>query len=307
MASNTASSSSGKRWSIALLCTLLVACLVIGTVAVTIGVMNGIEQAKVMKPVPIVTQIQAQSVEQKVDGIIKDTPLHTTSVTLPAQGVVTRDGVRHSDTLHNAQVVTVVDEMPSMVCQGNIPMYRALGEDDTGVDVMQIQQCLASAGYPIYDKLGVFGASSIRALRDWYTAQKLGYFSKEGTRLNADQTDHVGLAQHAVTFVPDMPVHAQGDCGKSGQSAPSVQCALVSANHNYVLEVKLGDVQQFAKPESLIGKTLQGVPVEQTTFTIDRIEHNTDSSMQTGSTDSAQKPADAEGSNTVNNAAEKGS
>lgn len=305
MTSNTVASLSGKRWPIVLLCVLLVACLIVGTVSVTIGVMNGIEQAKVIKSAPILTQVQAQSVEQKVDGIIKDIPLNTTSLKLPAQGVVTRDGALHGIELRNAQLITVVDEMPLMVCKGNIPMYRALGEGDTGVDVMQIQQCLASAGYSTYDKAGIFGASTIRALRDWYTAQKLGYFSKEGMRLSVDQIDDVGLAQHAVTFVPDVPVRVQGDCGKAGQSVQSVQCDLVSTKHDYMLEAKLSAIQQFANPESLVGKTLQGIPVEQATFTIHSIEHKANASIQTDAMNSIQKPDDAVESSTMNNDSEK--
>lgn len=63
-----------------------------------------------------------------------------------------------------------VNDRPVIALRGSFPLYRDLGEGDTGNDVAVLQQALADLGYGIQPD-GVFGHGTARALGELYKAE----------------------------------------------------------------------------------------------------------------------------------------
>ncbi|PZF79530.1 peptidoglycan-binding protein [Jiangella anatolica] len=102
-------------------------------------------------------------------------------VTAAAQGTVTRIAAPDTAVARGTELYRL-NERPVVALIGTIPMYRDLGEGDTGADVEQLEANLTALGYDGYDVDEEF---------TWYTAQAVEEWQED---LGIDETGTVGLA-----------------------------------------------------------------------------------------------------------------
>lgn len=85
--------------------------------------------------------------------------------------VVTATGVNVGEDLSSGQVVTWVNDRPVFALAGTFPMYRDIGEGDSGADVTMVQEALRDLGYNI-TATGSFGPLTASCIQSLY--QKVG-------------------------------------------------------------------------------------------------------------------------------------
>lgn len=64
-------------------------------------------------------------------------------------------------------VIAKVDQKPTVLLYGSIPMYRSLSSGDTGDDVRQLEENLAALGYTGFDVDNTFNWSTVAAVKAW--------------------------------------------------------------------------------------------------------------------------------------------
>lgn len=113
------------------------------------------------------------------------------NVALPKPGatsVITRAGVGADEVLHSGQVVTWINDRPLLALRGPFPLYRDLGEGDSGEDVRMIQQALADLGYDINPD-GTFGTWTAAQVRELFRSVGAEVATREK---KADPADRAG-------------------------------------------------------------------------------------------------------------------
>ncbi|HEX9516369.1 MAG TPA: peptidoglycan-binding domain-containing protein, partial [Streptosporangiaceae bacterium] len=107
-----------------------------------------------------------------VRGVIAAASVHRVvfgSVNVPgAQPLVTARPPHAGSVVAGGSVLAQVAGRPIFAMPGVTPMYRDLTIGDEGEDVAQLQEGLAALGFPAGDSLGVFGRSTIAAVRAFY-------------------------------------------------------------------------------------------------------------------------------------------
>ena len=129
------------------------------------------------------------------------------SISVPgAQSIVTAAVVHVGERLGNGSIVAQVAGRPVFAFAGLTPMYRSLSAGETGPDVSQLQDDLASIGFSITDTPGTYGASTSAALAALYhndgyapppTAPVPGAGRKAPRLIVEPQTE--------IVFVPQVP------------------------------------------------------------------------------------------------------
>ncbi len=90
---------------------------------------------------------------------------------------------------HTGMIAPVtVDESPSFLIAGEIPMWRDLQQGDTGTDVSQFQAFLVESGYELGRVDGEFGAATAAAVQAW--------------REDVGLPEQAGIRQWEILFVP---------------------------------------------------------------------------------------------------------
>ncbi|MDO5080443.1 peptidoglycan-binding domain-containing protein [Buchananella hordeovulneris] len=92
------------------------------------------------------------------------------SVPLPLPGavsVLTHPGVAADTELLSGNVIAWINDRPVFALRGPFPLFRDIGEGDSGDDVRLLQQALADLGYDITPD-GHFGAYTASLVRDLY-------------------------------------------------------------------------------------------------------------------------------------------
>lgn len=85
------------------------------------------------------------------------------------RSVVTSTRAAAGDALSSGQVVLTINSRPLILLPGSFPTYRDITQGDTGEDVRQLQEALASLGYRVRAD-GSFGAATAKAVRALYAA-----------------------------------------------------------------------------------------------------------------------------------------
>lgn len=87
-------------------------------------------------------------------------PLHD------GMSVITGEGVAQGSELTSGSVATWVNGRPLLALRGAFPLYRDIGEGDSGDDVFQLQQALSELGYDIVPdgNFGVYTATCVKEL-----------------------------------------------------------------------------------------------------------------------------------------------
>lgn len=160
-------------------------------------------------------------------------------VTVPgAQPLVTEQPLRPGSVIANGSLVAQVAGRPVFAMAGSTPMYRDLTLGDHGADVTQLQDDLAALGFPSSDRSGVFGSSTMLAIRAFY--RSAGYALSvlpDGTRTHPDLV----VPQAEVVFVPELPADLRKSSLVLGR--PVTNPALVLAGGRLRVVVSLTEAQ----------------------------------------------------------------
>lgn len=249
-----------RGFGMMLLAVLLVATLIVGVVATTVGIQASHEQPE--PPVALTTTIRARTLSDDVGGQLMAFPHATVSV--PAEGTVTRTGIAVGVSLDEGSVVGVVNERPILLMQGAVPMWRTLAPGMHGEDVRQLQASLARLGYAIYDDSGSYGDSTALAMNQFLAA--LGYEAVNASNepVKADDWKQTAVPKQQLVFAPATPVQAATTCGVAGQSVAGDLCILETMEREYAIAFSAADVPDAGALEGarlsipISGETVHG-------------------------------------------------
>ncbi|RRD51762.1 peptidoglycan-binding protein [Buchananella hordeovulneris] len=107
------------------------------------------------------------------------------SVPLPLPGavsVLTHPGVAADTELLSGNVIAWINDRPVFALRGPFPLFRDIGEGDSGDDVRLLQQALADLGYDITPD-GHFGTYTASLVRDLYETAGAGMGSGATSRV----------------------------------------------------------------------------------------------------------------------------
>lgn len=227
-----------RGFGMVLLTGLLVATLIVGVVATTVGIQASRERPE--PPVTLTTTIRARTLSDDVGGQLMAFPNAT--VVVPAEGTVTRSGIAVGTSLDEGGVVGVVDERPILLMQGAVPMWRTLAPGMHGEDVRQLQASLARLGYAIYDDSGSYGDSTALAMNQYLTA--LGYEAVNASNepLKADDWKQTAVPKQQLVFAPAAPVQAATTCGVAGRTVAGDLCILETMEREYAIAFSAAEV-----------------------------------------------------------------
>jgi len=100
-----------------------------------------------------------------------DRALDVKTVLGSGRSVISRRTVKAGDRIAAGSVLAEISGRPVIALTGYVPPYRDIHDGMKGSDVEQLQSALRDLGYRITDRLGVFGASTERAVRGMYSAR----------------------------------------------------------------------------------------------------------------------------------------
>lgn len=168
-------------------------------------------------------------------GTITATSTHQITPLTPTQGAAAQilTGIRNAvgDAIKPGQVILEVSGRPLVALPGAVPVYRDMKPSDSGKDVTELQDALASLGkYHGGDQAGYFGAATKTAVTDFYTS--IGYstpttagaaVATERSDLRAAQST-VDAAQRAVDDLKlQLKAQAPNTSPEPGTESLSVQ------------------------------------------------------------------------------------
>jgi peptidoglycan hydrolase-like protein with peptidoglycan-binding domain len=166
----------------------------------------------------VVSQVLTSSVQMR--GVVYPSTQYDVYVSAPSssgQGspaasdssaavYVSKLEVAAGDTIRNGQQLAELDGEPLFALAGPVPAWRDLTPGESGPDVAELQNALASLGY--YDggdTAGYFGAATQDAVTAYY--EHLGYTAPSSG----------GVPAADVVFLPSLPATVAGVNGAAGQ------------------------------------------------------------------------------------------
>jgi peptidoglycan hydrolase-like protein with peptidoglycan-binding domain len=157
------------------------------------------------------------------------------------QPIVTRMFRHSGSTVGQGRVLLEVAGQPFFVLQGTVPAYRNLEPGETGPDVVQLQDDLASLGYSAGgDTSGFFGHGTSAAVSAFYKA--IGYAPQLLTiGPKADRGPVVPLGQY--TFVPRLPARIVRLSATVGQSISGSALTLAMGNPTISGQLNPSDIR----------------------------------------------------------------
>jgi peptidoglycan hydrolase-like protein with peptidoglycan-binding domain len=121
-----------------------------------------------------------------------------------AESIVTATVLHVGQRIGNGAVVAQVAGRPVLAFAGSTPMYRALVGGESGPDIAQLQQDLASIGYSITDSVGSYGPSTSAALAELY--QHDGYTPPAAAQYGRRHANRLIVEpQSGIVFLPELP------------------------------------------------------------------------------------------------------
>jgi Putative peptidoglycan binding domain len=171
---------------------------------------------------PVVSQVLTSSVQMR--GVVYPSAQYNVYVSAPSASssagtggsssagastgavYITKLEVAAGDTISNGEQLAELDGEPLFVLAGSVPAWRDLTPGETGPDVTELQNALASLGY--YDRgdtPGYFGAATQDAVAAYY--EHLGYTAPASG----------GVPAADVVFLPSLPATVVGVNGAAGQ------------------------------------------------------------------------------------------
>jgi peptidoglycan hydrolase-like protein with peptidoglycan-binding domain len=126
--------------------------------------------------------------------------------------IVTAPGPAIGTVLQRGSVIAQVAEMPTFAFVGVSPMYRSISPQDSGQDVLEIQQNLEAMGYHITDQPGVYGPSTQTAVADFCHSSLNKIQPVDDSECpSASSPNGFTIPQSAIVFVPHLPATVQDD------------------------------------------------------------------------------------------------
>jgi len=119
-----------------------------------------------------------------------------------AQPIVTQRPPGQGSVIANGTLMAQIAGRPVFAMSGTTPMYRDLILGDQGPDVAQLQDDLAALGFPASDSLGMFGKSTMMAVRAFYHSAGYALRALPGGTLKQPTFT---VPQAEVVFVPRLP------------------------------------------------------------------------------------------------------
>jgi Putative peptidoglycan binding domain len=178
---------------------------------------------------PVVSQVLTSSVQMR--GVVYPSTQYDVYVSAPSSGsssspgaggastttsssagastgvvYISRLRVAVGDTIRNGEQLAELDGEPLFVLRGSVPAWRDLVPGESGPDVAELQDALASLGY--YDggdTAGYFGAATEDAVSLYY--EHLGYTAPSSG----------GVPATDVVFLPSLPASVVAVNGAAGQ------------------------------------------------------------------------------------------
>ncbi len=170
---------------------------------------------------PVVSQVMTSSVQMR--GVVYPSAQYDVYVSAPSSGAgssasssaagastgavyITRLEVAVGDTITSGEQLAELDGEPLFVLAGPVPAWRDLTPGESGPDVAELQNALASLGY--YDggdTAGYFGAATQDAVAAYY--EHLGYTAPASG----------GVPAADVVFLPSLPASVVAVNGAAGQ------------------------------------------------------------------------------------------
>lgn len=147
---------------------------------------------------PIVVDIVRTDLVERTTMNAQAERSNARSVPLPkpaAISVITRAGVDVGQALHSGQVITWINDRPLLALRGSFPLYRDIGEGDSGEDVRMIQQALADLGYDINPD-GTFGTWTAAQVRELFRSVGAEAATREK---KANSTERGGTGEEGKT------------------------------------------------------------------------------------------------------------
>lgn len=142
------------------------------TLAVATGTRTSPSSTTAVAPSLITAPVEERVLEETfaVRGSVLEQSVEVVSAPDPGNlaGVVTDLPLAEGDRVDAGSVVVSVSDRPVIVLEGEIPMYRSLGREDTGPDVARLQQALAVLDLYEGPIDGHFGWFTEKAVRDLY-------------------------------------------------------------------------------------------------------------------------------------------
>lgn len=103
-----------------------------------------------------------------------------------ATGIVTGVSVAAGDEVAQGSTLYTVALRPIVVAQGEVPAFRAIGQDTEGPDVAQLQQMLAAEGFYSGSVDGEAGPATVRAIKAWQRSLDVALRSAHHRRTSGD-------------------------------------------------------------------------------------------------------------------------
>jgi hypothetical protein len=172
---------------------------------------------------PVVSQVLTSSVQMR--GVVYPSTQYDVFVSAPSSGsssgaagtsatassstgavYISKLEVAAGDTIRNGEQLAELDGQPLFVLAGSVPAWRDLVPGESGPDVTELQNALASLGY--YgggDTPGYFGSATEDAVSLYY--QHLGYTPPSSG----------GVPAADVVFLPSLPATVVAVNGAKGQ------------------------------------------------------------------------------------------
>lgn len=150
------------RWAV--VCAAVVAAGLVGWWAAWVAFEPGTDKESSASELVVVDVVEGRVGSVLTIGVTVTQPVGVVASNLLG-GVVT--AVDETSAVKPGDRIYAVDGVDVRVSQGSVPYYRDLARGVEGVDVRQLQQLLADAGFLSAAPTGFFGESTERAVRAW--------------------------------------------------------------------------------------------------------------------------------------------
>lgn len=170
-------------------------------------------------------------------GVLAPTATITVSATLPGTVV---QSAEPGDSASPGSLLTVVDDQPVVVLDGELPMWRDLADGTEGPDVEQLERALVDAGFDPDDEITVdeeYTSATARMVEDWQES------------IGAPETGRVALG--SVVFVAEpMRVESALDPGTVVAPGEAV-VTLASESRVAIADVPVADAIDLAVDDAV--------------------------------------------------------
>ncbi len=160
-----------------------------------------------------------------------------------ADKLVTRPGRTAGETVDQGTVLTVINERPVILLQGDTVLYRDLERGNSGEDVKALQKALNQLGFGVVAD-GKFGALTQRAVFKLY--QRNGFVPLSAAGAPTTQISQTIVPRAEVSMVTSVPVRIVNSCGTIGERPGADFCLAEATRLSAEIEFSAEDRELVA-------------------------------------------------------------